>query len=182
MILNETALSDITLSVGNTKYPAHQQLLFCRSSYFKTMLQSGFKESHSNNLMVNIKETSPAIFYQVLKHIYTDEVDLNNENWQGLFDASLMFGIEGLTRTVERFLIQNTTIDNVVSLFTLCKEYPLPYLNDKLKYVIGYYFPLIIQTKSFKALNQNVQQELSKLKIEGTWRIEQGKKENCSLQ
>uniref|UniRef100_A0A6B2L4D1 BTB domain-containing protein n=1 Tax=Arcella intermedia TaxID=1963864 RepID=A0A6B2L4D1_9EUKA len=182
VILNQKSLSDITLIVGNSNFFAHQQILYCRSSYFKSMFQSGFKESLSNDLIINIKETSPKTFCEVLEYIYTDIVEVNEKNWQNLLDSSLIFGIEGLTRTVERFLIQNTTIDNVVSLFTLCKEYPLPYLNDKLKYVIGYYFPLIIQTKSFKALNQNVQQELSKLKIEGTWRIEQGKKENCSLQ
>uniref|UniRef100_A0A6B2L336 BTB domain-containing protein n=1 Tax=Arcella intermedia TaxID=1963864 RepID=A0A6B2L336_9EUKA len=189
MIFNETALSDITLVVGNTKYPAHQQILSCRSSYFRTMFQSGFKESHASNLTITVKETLPEIFLEVLKYIYTDEVEIQEDNWQNLFNASLVFGIEGLTRMVEKFLIQNTNLDNVVLIYSFYLEYAqqLPCLYEKIRYVVGYHLPLIVNTKSFKALSKKLQQDLEEMKIEGSWRIDQPnllpkKKENCSIQ
>ena len=66
--------SNVTFLVGEAKFLAHRNILMARSDYFKSMFNSGFRESDRvSNRPLEIKETSPEAFRSLLTYLYTGD-------------------------------------------------------------------------------------------------------------
>ena len=59
--------------------PAHRNILSARSSYFATMLASGFAEGQRGaNIVIN--NTTPSAFRSLLAYLYTDKLDCSEDD------------------------------------------------------------------------------------------------------
>ena len=66
--------SNVTFLVGESKFLAHRNILMARSDYFKSMFNSGFRESDRvSNRPLEIMETSPEAFRSLLTYLYTGD-------------------------------------------------------------------------------------------------------------
>ena len=66
--------SNVTFLVGETKFPAHRNILMARSDYFKAMFSGGFSESdRSSSSPLEIKDTTPEAFRSLLLYLYTGD-------------------------------------------------------------------------------------------------------------
>eukprot|EP01124_Arcella_intermedia_P002747 TRINITY_DN11498_c0_g1_i2.p1 TRINITY_DN11498_c0_g1~~TRINITY_DN11498_c0_g1_i2.p1 ORF type:complete len:206 (+),score=58.65 TRINITY_DN11498_c0_g1_i2:282-899(+) len=182
IFFNEPTLSDIQIVVANKTFFAHKAILACRCKYFKTMFTSGFKESNAETL--KLSDISAHIWEEMLRYIYNDQMNVDQVNWQELLMAGFKYNIPGVVDQVGKFLVEQMNWENVVEVYKICLEFPsMDYLLDKVKYVVGYYHPLVVQTQAFKKLEKEKQDVLNLMKVPGNWDYPKVvKKENCNLQ
>eukprot|EP00976_Prorocentrum_cordatum_P106651 1194495-Prorocentrum_minimum.AAC.4 len=83
--LDSAAFHDVCFVVEQQRVPAHRSVLSARSAYFKTMLSGGFLESDSPE--IHIHGTSCAAFRALLKYLYTDCMEVEEEV---LFDLAVL--------------------------------------------------------------------------------------------
>ena len=73
--LADESLSDVTFAVNGEHIRAHRAMLVSRSSYFRTMLTSGFQEAQQQrDAVITIGDSTPAAFRSVLRYLYTDQL------------------------------------------------------------------------------------------------------------
>jgi len=107
--------SDITLIIDGHRIPANRLILGLKSPVFDRMFFGDFKES--NQKEIEIKDVSIDSFKVMLKWIYCQELDLNEENDYlmaiDVFKLSHRFELKKLMTTIERKLIQMISIENI---------------------------------------------------------------------
>ncbi|VUZ56120.1 unnamed protein product, partial [Hymenolepis diminuta] len=57
--------SDITLTVGDVRFPCHRVILASRCEYFRALLFGGLAETHSSSIHLN--GISSTAFYHILE-------------------------------------------------------------------------------------------------------------------
>jgi ankyrin repeat protein len=70
MYLNSSELFDVMLQVQNQSVKCHKAILYCRSKYFKSML-----EKDPNVTQLTITDVKSPLFYALLNYLYTDLID-----------------------------------------------------------------------------------------------------------
>ncbi len=107
--------SDITLIIDGHKIPANRLILGLKSPVFDRMFFGNFKQS--NQKEIQIKDVSIDSFKVMLKWIYCQELDLNEENDYlmaiDVFKLSHRFELKKLMTTIEHKLIQIISIENI---------------------------------------------------------------------
>ena len=78
---HEGAFCDITIVVGEQRFPAHKAVLSIASSYFQCMFSSGYRESTSSE--VTVPGTGES-FTQLIDFAYTGFFDLSPTNIAGI--------------------------------------------------------------------------------------------------
>ncbi|XP_072026472.1 kelch repeat and BTB domain-containing protein 2-like [Amphiura filiformis] len=71
---HQAAFCDVTIIVGDQRFPAHKAVLSCASDYFQGMFSSGFQESTMSE--VNVPGTGES-FAQILDFAYTGHFTLS---------------------------------------------------------------------------------------------------------
>lgn len=72
-LLQNDQFADLTISVSSETFRAHKALLVARSSVFAAMFQHDMQEAQRNQ--ITIKDMEPKVFREVLRFIYTDQVE-----------------------------------------------------------------------------------------------------------
>ena len=75
----DDAFSDVTLKVNEHTFQAHRIILAARSDYFRALLYGGFKESHSNEIIL-LPGTPIEAFRHFLHYVYTGKVSMANQS------------------------------------------------------------------------------------------------------
>jgi hypothetical protein len=71
--------SDLTITVGNTEFSAHQNILCLRTPFFeKATQEGGFAESKDRTVTIN--EHSAHAVWRVLKYCYTGDYSTSSNN------------------------------------------------------------------------------------------------------
>ena len=78
--------SDIVIQVKDAKFDAHKLVLGTRSPVFLATFQSNLTETQTNTL--KIKGIEPAVFKEVLRFLYTDQVEQLDELAEELLAAA----------------------------------------------------------------------------------------------
>ncbi|EAL72200.1 hypothetical protein DDB_G0269700 [Dictyostelium discoideum AX4] len=134
-MINQSSFSDVKIKVicrndqddkEVTKiFNAHKCLLVNRSEKFKTLLESNyFKESIDGVITI---DDSPSfqVYETFLTYLYTDVLNLNNENVIDLFLLSHRESQNRMKDLIEEYLFNSLDIDNVSNIFELALQ-----LND----------------------------------------------------
>ncbi|KAG2500375.1 hypothetical protein HYH03_001949 [Edaphochlamys debaryana] len=72
--LLEGPLSDLTLVVGDRRFPVHRLILIARCDYFRSQLEGGFADGAAAEL--SLPDADPAAFELLLRFVYTGAVDI----------------------------------------------------------------------------------------------------------
>lgn len=104
---------DVTFILGQEKIMAHSVILTTRVPYYKKLLSSGMKESHSREIEIN--GISAEVFKALLKFIYSAKLPLKLENIaQELMLAADLYDIESLKQACCKNILLNLRVDNLV--------------------------------------------------------------------
>ena len=120
-LMDSKMLSDVLIQVEDTKFDAHKCLLSARSSVFLAMFQSDFTETQTNTL--KIEGIEPAVFKEVLRFIYTDEVEQLDELAVELLAAAERYMLNLLKSKCEAHLAEKISVENCDDLLLLADLY-----------------------------------------------------------
>ncbi|GAM24018.1 hypothetical protein SAMD00019534_071930, partial [Acytostelium subglobosum LB1] len=121
--------SDITFVVEGRPIHAHKNILSVRSSYFKSMLTSGLKESFEKEIV--IKNETFSDFNTMIRYVYTgDESLVTVENCIALLHLADCYMFDRLKTICEAKATEAIDVDSVVSLYRQADFYKLTKLRQ----------------------------------------------------
>ena len=110
-------LSDVVIRVKKERFDAHKNILAARSSVFLAMFQSELTETQTNT--VKIEGIEPAVFKEVLRFIYTDQVEQLDELAKELFEAAERYMLDFLKEKCVSHLATKISVENCAELLLL---------------------------------------------------------------
>ena len=133
--LNRT-LSDVQFILDKDVFFAHKFALATRSEVFAAMFAHEMKENTENK--VKIENVDGKVFKEMLRYVYTGEVNDIEIMINDLLSLADKYMLEGLKRTCENKLINNISSENIYDHITVASRYSLPKLQRKaIKYVVS---------------------------------------------
>lgn len=131
---NET-MSDCCFLVkdgeSTTKIPAHKYILCGYSPEFYNLFY--LMEANSNEIPID--EFSVESVTSFLEFLYTEKTDVSMENIIDILKLAKRYSVECLKTVCGKFLLQNITVDNVLSVLDSIDEWPE--METKCLQVIG---------------------------------------------
>ena len=106
--------SDIVIRVKKEKFNAHKTVLSARSPVFRAMFQSNLTETQTNKL--KIKGITPAVFKELLRFMYTDQVEQLEELAEELLAAAEKYMLDLLKEKCVAQLAGTITVENCAKL------------------------------------------------------------------
>lgn len=114
------AYSDLTLVCRDgIEIPAHRFALAAFSPVFKKMFDV------ESNLIIKVNDIDGCIMTEILRYIYTEEVNDIGINAAKLLYGSEKYELNGLKDLCEAEMIKNTSVDNAVDYLVLADQYNL---------------------------------------------------------
>ncbi|KYQ92740.1 hypothetical protein DLAC_06744 [Tieghemostelium lacteum] len=164
--VNSERFSDVRIRVefeGEIKiFNAHKCILVTRSQKFKTLFESQFSEAVNSELVID--SISPTVYYNFLHYLYTDRLNINDDNVIELYVLSHQELQERMKDLVESYLYSSIDDENVCSIYQVCcglnVDAPSP-LEDQCVYYIAKNLKTVQQTDAFNSLSPELKQRLS---------------------
>lgn len=102
--------SDIVIQVKAKKFDAHKLVLGTRSPVFLALFQSNLAETQTNTL--KIRGIKPTVFKEVLRFMYTDQVEQLDELAEELLAAAERYMLDLLKEKCVTHLAGTITVEN----------------------------------------------------------------------
>lgn len=122
-LFQDKKFCDTKIIVGDRSFDAHKCVLSSRSAYFSVMFESDMKENRQNE--VEVSDVSWEVVQEVLRFIYTNEVNNLDILKTDLFVAADKYMIEDLKVLCEEALANDLKIENFVDSLILADRYDL---------------------------------------------------------
>lgn len=120
-LVNNKLYSDIVLVIDGEKLYAHRAILHGRSAYFRAMFESGMIEAQKEEVPL-LTEWPASIWLEVLRFIYTDNCNINEDNIMPLLELADKYNFTKLTSLCESYLASILSEDNAWNLLRLAIE------------------------------------------------------------
>ncbi len=120
--------SDVTFVVEGKKICCHKVILSAQCKYFENMFTSEMLESHSKE--IQITDISIATFSALIKYIYGQNVELDEDLAKDLFRLADKWNIIGLRDKCEKYLMHIISLENFKELAQLAESLGTPKLMD----------------------------------------------------
>jgi len=118
--------SDVTLMVEGQALKAHRNILAAKSDYFRSLLTSGMKESHSKE--VELKETPIRGFRLLLRYIYTGQMSLADQDLEVILEVlglAHKYCFAKLEKSLSEDLLSNLSAETVCRIFETALLYKM---------------------------------------------------------
>ena len=111
-LFEDQTFADVTFKVKSETLKAHSNILASGSAVLSTMFQQDFIEGRTK--VVDINDTEPQVFRQLLQYLYTGKADLFEEEDMAydLLMAADKYGVESLKEECAFVLQQNLQVEN----------------------------------------------------------------------
>lgn len=155
-LLNNEFNSDIQFHFKNlnvTLY-GHKFIISLRSSVFHTMFYGHLSMAAGNQNVCQIEDISPTAFYEMLKFIYTDEVNISEKTFAEIMYAAHKYSISYLEKLCCNYAKQKLNSDNCCSYLQQCFLYDND-LSKKCFEIIDRDIRLIIEKSTWKDLTND---------------------------
>jgi len=130
-LLNQEKYCDVEFIVGSAdadgtsanlkKFKAHKLVLAAHSPLFETMLYGYSSQeipiTSENLIQVQMKDSNPEAFDALLKAIYTDKIEVNDDNLEQLSVVGKKYQIEKIQLACATYMEQGITVKNVCQMF-----------------------------------------------------------------
>ncbi|KAL3881237.1 hypothetical protein ACJMK2_027693 [Sinanodonta woodiana] len=113
---------DVTFLVGDAQehIKAHKYVLISRSpEYFRKFT----KQERSQNISMKVPDIQPKIFREVLKYLYTDEIEVTDDNITPMLYASKKLALKGVAAKCFKFLDSKMYSENVCKIMEQAHMY-----------------------------------------------------------
>lgn len=111
-LLSSGMYADVTFHVKDEMFSAHKLILMARCDYFRTMFTSEMVEAHSD--VVVIPDVCATAFRVFLKYVYTDKLELDNDNILGMLDISRKYLMDFVLRQCTSYIRKHLSPDNAI--------------------------------------------------------------------
>ena len=110
-------LCDVTIHSRDSEHLAHRVVLAAASNYFRTLFLSDFMEAQSG--VIKLKDIGSDLMADLLEHIYSGSIDINEANGLELFCIADRFEVIGLKKSCEDFLLKTIDKSNCLNILRL---------------------------------------------------------------
>lgn len=146
---------DVTIAVKGEEFKAHKDILAASSPFFRSLLESGMRESKEHLIRIELEEATVAVMEEVLKYIYTGNVLVTEESGHNFIATADYLLLPGLKRVAGNFTKDTVTIENCVFNYYFAIKYECPELKEKSRELIHSNFSVIMETDDFLNLDLN---------------------------
>ncbi|KAK8900789.1 hypothetical protein QC760_010553 [Botrytis cinerea] len=176
-LFNNSKYSDMTIYLGESKIPfaSHRAILGMRCPYFDDVLQSGFKESITNE--ISFEKDSPHALWRVLHYIYTGDYsdepseildsegdDLELLKHPRVFALADMFRIEQLKilacekfkKQLQQHWISDTFPDCIREVYTTSNDIDIKTIRNAVVSVVALHKKELVEKRSFQELIREI--------------------------
>jgi len=158
-IFKLTESVDVTFDVDGSLFGAHKTILIPRCEYFKSMFESGMKESTEK--IVTIADIAPDVFKAILEYIYTDDVeDINSDIVIDLLIVATEYRLTRLVRLVENVIGFSLDVDNIGCIVDLSDTYDCQALWRTCTFFIVKEFKKVKHTSGWKEMNPETKKKM----------------------
>ena len=147
---NTKKFCDITIKVGPSHFPAHKIILASASEYFYAMFNSSMREANAN--VIELFDVDPKFVEILLNYIYMLEIEIDEENVQGLLLASNLLQICYVKNACCKFLEKRTSPSNALGILTFADTHNCQNLIKKVENYILENFLKVSITEEFYSL------------------------------
>jgi hypothetical protein len=111
-LFDDQTFADVTFKVKSETLKAHSNILASGSAVLSTMFQQDFIEGRSKTVEIN--DTEPQVFKQLLQYLYTGRADLfdDEDMAHDLLMAADKYGVESLKEECANVLQLNLQVEN----------------------------------------------------------------------
>ena len=120
-LLENKHLADVVLVCNGKELHAHKCVLGARSSVFLAMFNHDMKEKRE--CKVKISDFDVPVLTEMLRYIYTEEVQNIEQYSQDLLIIADKYALEGLKLKCETFLCNKISVDNAIEILTLSERH-----------------------------------------------------------
>ncbi|XP_014214510.1 speckle-type POZ protein A-like [Copidosoma floridanum] len=152
LFLKNQTLTDVTIITNNEKLRAHKIVLACRSPVFLAMFDNDMLESRNN--VVEIKDFDSSVIIEMLRYMYTGEVENINDIADDLVRCADKYLISELKESCETYLANSLTLDNVLSRLCFANFHNCNDLKNKVCRFFATHKQEIIDHPNFKELSE----------------------------
>ncbi|XP_072021049.1 kelch repeat and BTB domain-containing protein 2-like isoform X2 [Amphiura filiformis] len=120
---HQAAFCDITIIVGDQRFPAHKAVLSCASNYFQGMFTSGFQESTMSEITVPGCEES---FAQILDFTYTGCFSLSLRTVVGILKMTCYMVLTKAEELCAKYLKDvkdKLTVEDFFEIWSIARNY-----------------------------------------------------------
>lgn len=171
--LSSGNFADVTLkSEDGDTFPAHRQLLAMRSPVLARMFYGPMKEAQAGSASIM---ASSAAVRQLLKCIYTDEIDADAVELSGheMLDLGTQYEVGRLVALTREQLFRTISVDCAAERYLLASRYSLEDLGKACEAVIRDNLAAVMQTKGWALITKDPLSMGALLKSGGKRRSEQ---------
>ena len=145
-------MCDITIKVAGKEYLAHKLALAAHSDKFTSQYCERLPTSMSE---VSISSSSDEAIQEVLKFIYTSELNLNADNVEGILVCAKQLGIKSAINKCKQFLL-NAEPNDAFQVWLVVEKHGLIDIATKLETYITNHFLEVSKSRGY--LNGNAEQ------------------------
>lgn len=160
MFTNEL-MADIHFLVGPTNnaqcIPAHKYVLATGSSVFYAMFYGGLAEG---NCDIEIPDVEPAAFLALLRYLYCDKIDLEEDTVLATLYAAKKYIVPHLARACVNFLETSLTAKNACLLLSQSRLFEEPELMQRCWEVIDAQAEMALKSEGFTEIDSNTLQSV----------------------
>eukprot|EP00057_Strongylocentrotus_purpuratus_P015540 XP_011670014.1 PREDICTED: LOW QUALITY PROTEIN: kelch-like protein 2 [Strongylocentrotus purpuratus] len=152
-LYEQGALVDVTLIVDDEEFPCHKCVLAASSPYFNAMFTTNLAESRQSKIrLIGIDHLSMRL---ILDYAYTSQIEINEDNVQGLMLAVNMFQMPTLRDACARFLEKHITVSNAIGIYFFAVAHNCDKLEELAKTVVMDNFIEVCKEEEFVTLGKD---------------------------
>ncbi|KAL7288011.1 hypothetical protein TKK_0018061 [Trichogramma kaykai] len=145
-------LSDIILIVEETKIPAHKIMLSAASPVFRAMFTHDMLENKENS--VNINNTTVNILTEMLRYIYTGEIEtIETDKILEILAVADKYQIDTLKTKCGEILCAELSTENAIDILVAAHKYKVKHLEEEVIKFVTTHIQLIYDSEKMKEID-----------------------------
>lgn len=151
ILYEDKSFTDIVIIVDSKIIKAHKCVLASQSIFFRTFILSDFNQKNE----IEIKEFPYEVISDLIKFMYLDECELNENNILDFIHLSDIHSLEKLQKLCLQYLLENSLdVDNFMKIFS--NFFNIIFLSDFfIKYILTNWIEIIKNDTFYKILVKN---------------------------
>ncbi|KAM6915899.1 kelch-like protein 10 [Xenentodon cancila] len=125
-LLQEEALCDAVITVGDVEFKVHRLILCSCSSYFRDLFCS-----HPTQQVYSFSDVSPNVMSLILDYAYTSSIAVTDDNMLDLLAGAQRFAVKSIIQACCDLLQKKICSNNCISIWRLADNYKNPDLRGK---------------------------------------------------
>ncbi|CAI9616820.1 unnamed protein product [Staurois parvus] len=144
-------LTDVIICTDDCEFPCHRNVMASSSPYFRAMFCNNFRESIQEK--VTLMGIDSDTFRQIITYVYTGDILITVDNVFHLIQAASLLQYDKLMGTCSKFLQDQMTPQNCLSMICLSELFSCKSLKEKARQMALQCFKEVSLSEDLKELS-----------------------------